>query len=133
MRALMIIVALCATARAGGNTIYIVPASMGAIVENNHTPCGTDTRAWLEQFVNGLQIIVIRNREHIAITYADKTRSPDHELPGDLLIGFWLATQKTIYVALEGDVVHPRVTVAFIIRDGESTCYEKWEGLGIQR
>jgi hypothetical protein len=133
MKILGILIALCATAVANTNTTYVVPASMGAVIENNSTPCGVDARTWLEQFVKGLQVIVIGKRAHIAIVYSDTTRLPDYEVPGDPLMGFWRQKQKTIYVALEGDDVHPRVTVAFIFHDDDSTCYEKWEGLAVQR
>lgn len=115
-------------------TVYDVPTTMGATTERNTTPCGAEVRSWLESFVAGVQIIVVRNREHIAITYLDATRIPDDEYKsGDLLFGFWVQKTKTIYVALEGDAVHPKVTVAFIIQDEDTTCYEKWEGLGLRR
>lgn len=133
MKRLVALALLAGQASAGVTTTYVVPATMGAVVENHSAPCGADTRKWLEAFVGGLQVVVTGKREHIAIVSAGTTRLPDTEVPGDPLIGFWRQSQKTIGVVLQGDIVHPRVDISFIFRDSDGTCYEKWEGLAVQQ
>lgn len=134
MRALVPLAVVAISSSMGrADSVYEIHPNMGAVVENNHTPCGADAQAWLTSFIGSIQVRVKGAREHVYLIYGSTIRLPDFELEGDPLFGFWRQGNKTIFVSVQGDEVHPRFDIAFILRDDDGVCYEKWQGLGLRQ